>query len=168
MAAKLSVALRPMLPSDGRQLAVIFRAAIREIACEDYSPAQCDAWLSAADDETIFGKRLQEQLTLLATLNQQTVGFASLRDNAHLDMLYVQPKLGRRGIATALVDALEILAASRGTALMTTDASDTARDFFARRGYVAMRRNTVVMAGEWLGNTSMEKKLSVPQRGVLQ
>ncbi len=168
MSAKLAVALRPMLPSDGPELAAIFRAAIADTACEDYSPAQCDAWLSAADDEAAFSKKLQEQLTLLATVNRQTVGFASLRDNAHLDMLYVQPKVGRRGIATALVDALEILAASRGTALITTDASDTARDFFARRGYVAMRRNTLEMAGEWLGNTSMEKTLSVPQRGALQ
>ena len=168
MSGKLAVTLRPMLPSDGPELAAIFRAAITDTASEDYSPAQCDAWLSAADDDSAFSKRLLDELTLLAILNRKAVGFASLRDNAHLDMLYIHPSVGRRGVATALVDALEILAASRGTTLMTTDASDTARDFFARRGYVAMRRNTVEMAGEWLGNTSMEKKLVRPQRGALQ
>ena len=168
MSGKPAVALRPVLPSDGPELAAIFRAAIADTACKDYSPAQCDAWISEADDEAVFSKRLLDQLTLLATLNGQTIGFASLRDNAHLDMLYVQPRVGRCGIATALVDALETLAASRGTALMTTDASDTAHDFFVHRGYVAMRRNTVEMAGEWLGNTSMEKKLVRPQRGALQ
>ena len=168
MADKLLVALRPMLPTDGPELTAIFRAAITDTASQDYSPAQCDAWVSAADDEAAFSKRLLDQLTLLATLNRQTVGFASLRDNSHLDMLYVQPRVGRRGIATTLVDALEILAASRGTVLLTTDASDTARDFFARRGYVAMRRNTLEMAGEWLGNTSMERKLARPQYGALQ
>ncbi|MDE2466636.1 MAG: GNAT family N-acetyltransferase, partial [Alphaproteobacteria bacterium] len=130
--------------------------------------AQCEAWISAADDEAAFSKTLLDELTLLATVNRQAVGFASLRDNAHLNMLYVQPTLVRRGIATALVDALETVAASRGTSVMTTDASDTARDFFASRGYVAMRRNTIEIAGEWLGNTSMEKKLTRPQRGALQ
>ncbi len=168
MSAKLAVTLRPMLPTDGPELAAIFRAAIVDTASEDYSPAQCDAWLSAADDESAFSKRLLDQLTLLATLNRQPVGFASLRDNAHLDMLYVQPRVGRRGIGAALVEALEILAASRGTTLLTTDVSDTAREFFARMGYVATRRNTVEIAGEWLGNTSMEKKLVRPQLGALQ
>jgi putative acetyltransferase len=59
-----------------------------------------------------------------------------------------------------LLDALEKLMAARGTARLTTDASDSARDFFARRGYVAQRRNTVAREGEWLANTTMEKRLA--------
>ena len=45
---------------------------------------------------------------------------------------------------------------------------DTARDVFARRGYVATRRNTVEMNGEWLGNTTMEKRLPPARKGPLQ
>ena len=37
------------------------------------------------------------------------------------------------------------------------DASDSARDFFAKRGYVAQQRNTVTINGEWLANTTMHK-----------
>jgi putative acetyltransferase len=41
-----------------------------------------------------------------------------------------------------------------------TDASDSARGFFERRGYVAQQRNTVSVGGEWLANTTMEKRLA--------
>ena len=168
MSAKLTPALRPMLPDDGPVLAAIFRAAVEEIASEDYSQAQCDAWAARADDEEAFAAMLASGLTIIATLDKEPVGFATLKDNAHVDMLYVHPGVAHRGVATALLDALETIAASRGTALMTADASDTARELFAKRGYVAMRRNSIELDGEWLGNTSMEKRLEPLNKGPLQ
>ena len=42
--------------------------------------------------------------------------------------------------------------------------SDSALDFFKRRGYVAQRRNTVPLAGEWFANTTMDKTLAVKER----
>ncbi len=59
-----------------------------------------------------------------------------------------------------LVDALEKLAGSRGAALLTVDASDSARGFFEKRGYVAQQRNTVSVGDEWLANTTLHKQLS--------
>ena len=49
----------------------------------------------------------------------------------------------REGVATTLIDALEKARRARASAdRIETDASDSARDFFARRGYVAAQRNT--------------------------
>ena len=68
-----------------------------------------------------------------------------------------------------LCDALETLAAARGTKELGVDASDTARGFFERRGFVAKTRNTVSIGGEWLANTTMAKSLPAPHaRGTLQ
>ena len=86
-------------------------------------------------------------------------GFASLAGD-RIDMLYVHPEHAGQGVATALVDALERLASARNLPALTTDASDTARDFFAARGYVAMQRNSVSLHGEWLANTTMKKQLT--------
>ena len=46
MSAPLTPALRPMLPADAPVLAAIFRAAIEQLAAEDYSPGQQDAWVA--------------------------------------------------------------------------------------------------------------------------
>jgi putative acetyltransferase len=150
-------ALRPMLPADIPLLAEIFRASVEELAVEDYSDAQIEAWVEAADDETVFGKRLSDQLTLIATLEGAPVGFASLKGADIIDMLYVHPAAAGKGAATMLVDALEKLSAARGATKLTVEASDTAQDFFTRRGYTAKSRNTVLRGDEWLANTTMEK-----------
>jgi putative acetyltransferase len=63
-----------------------------------------------------------------------------------------------------LIDALEKLAASRGAARLTADVSDSAQDFFRRRGFLATQRNTVELGGEWLANTTMEKRLTPKER----
>jgi putative acetyltransferase len=154
------LAMRPMLPADVPLLAEIFRASIEELTVDDYSEAQQAAWASAADDEEEFGARLAGELTLVATYGAAAVGFASLADNARIDMLYVHPAAGGQGAGAMLCDALEKLAAARGTKELTVDASDSARAFFEKRGFKAQSRNTVSLAGEWLANTTMTKPLA--------
>ena len=151
--------LRPMLPDDVAILAAIFVASIEELAEEDYSKAQREAWAAAADDEESFGARLSGQLTLVATLQNSPVGFASLKGADHIDMLFVHPAAARQGVATSLCDALEKLATARGTPKLTVDASDTAHDLFKRRGYTDRQRSTITIGDEWLANTRMEKVL---------
>ena len=152
-------ALRPYLASDTPMLATIFVAAIEELTGDDYSEAQQEAWAAVADDEE-FGRRLAADLTLIATLQDSPVGFASLRGKDHIRMLYVHPSVAGQGVASMLVDALEKLAGSRGAKSLSVDASDTALDFFKKRGYVAKQRNSVTVNGEWLANTTMQKVLA--------
>ena len=153
-------ALRPFLPADTPVLAAIFVAAIEELTGDDYSEAQQEAWASAADDEEQFGKRLAGQLTLIATLQNSPVGFASLKGADHIDLLYVHPSAAGQGVASMLCEALEKLAGARGAKSLTVDASDNAAEFFQKRGYVGMQRNTVTVNGEWLANTTMQKTLA--------
>jgi putative acetyltransferase len=152
-------ALRPFLAADTPVLAAIFVAAIEELTGDDYSEAQQQAWASAADDEEEFGKRLAGELTLIATIQNSPVGFASLKGADHLDMLFVHPSAVGQGVAKMLCEALEKLAGSRGAKSLTVDASDNAVEFFAKRGYEPTRRNTVTVGGEWLANTTMQKTL---------
>src|SRR5882724_9609478 len=138
-------ALRPYLAADTPMLAVIFTAAVQELTGDDYSEAQQEAWASAADDEAAFGKKLAGQLTLIATLQNSPVGFASLKGADHIDMLYVHPSVAGQGVAPMLCDALEKLASGRGTKSLIVEASDTAQDSFRKRGHVAQQRNTVTV-----------------------
>jgi putative acetyltransferase len=154
------LAMRPMLPADVPMLAEIFRASIEGLTADDYSEAQRKAWAGAAEDEEEFGARLAGELTLVATFGGAAVGFAALAENMRIDMLYVHPAAAGQGAGAMLCDALEKLAAARGTKELTVEASDSARGFFEKRGFVPRTRNTVLLAGEWLANTTMTKPLA--------
>ncbi len=158
--ANPKLALRPMLPADVPLLAVIFRDSVVELTGDDYSAEQQEAWAATADDAKEFGDRLAKQLTLVAMLDGSPIGFASLKGKDEIDMLFVHPAASRYGAATMLVDALEKLAASRGSDALKVDASDTAREFFEKRGYVAQQRNSVSLGRVWYANTTMKKALA--------
>jgi len=152
-------ALRPYLPSDAPLCAAIAEASIAELTGDDYTESQQEAWIASFPDEDDLARRLAAQLTLIATLGESSVGFASLRGAEHIDMLYVHPEAVGQGVATALLDALEKLAGSRGAKKLSVEVSDTAQPFFSHRGYVAQRRNSIPRGDEWLANTTMSKTL---------
>jgi putative acetyltransferase len=161
-------ALRPFLPADVPMLAAIFVAAIQELTGDDYGEAQQEAWAEVAEDEVAFGKKLAGELTLIATVQNSPVGFASLKGNDQIDMLYVHPSVAGQGVGATLCDALEKLAGARGAKNLSVDASDNALDFFRKRGYVAQQRNSVTVNGEWLANTTMQKALGDGEAGRQQ
>ena len=153
-------ALRPFLAEDAAVVAEIFRSSIAELTGDDYSEAQQAAWASTADDVANFTKKLGRQLTLVATMQGSAVGFASLAGRDRIDMLYVHPGAAGHGVGAMLADALEKLAGARGAEKLAVDASDSARGFFEKRGYVAQQRNTVSVGDEWLANTTLSKPLT--------
>jgi putative acetyltransferase len=150
--------LRPYLATDLPLLTEIRFAAIEELTVDDYDEAQRRAW-AAADDDEAFAQTLEKGLTLIALIGGGPVGFISLQEGGLIDQLYVHPAVARTGVASALVDAIEKLAAARGTAALVTNASDTAKPLFDARGYQAVNRNTIEIDGVWLGNTRMTKTL---------
>ena len=154
------LALRPFLPADAPLLREIFRDSIEELTSDDYTEAQQEVWASVADNVADFGKKLSARLTLVATMEGSPVGFASLEGKDKIDMLYVHPAATGQGVGAMLVDALEKLASSRGEVKIVVDASDSARGFFEKRGYVAQQRNTVSVGDEWLANTTLSKPLT--------
>ena len=156
-------ALRPFLPADTPLLVEIFRASVQELTGDDYDEGQQEAWIAAVDDEAAFAKRLAGALTLIATLGGSPVGFTSLKDGTLIDFLYVHPAVAGQGAGAMLVDALEKLAAARGAAKLTADVSDSAHEFFRKRGFVDQRRNTIPLADVWLANTTMEKPLAAKE-----
>jgi putative acetyltransferase len=160
------IGLRPYLPSDAGRCLAIFAASIAEIASEDYDEEQCKAWISVTADKAGFLQRLKASLTLVATVDGETAGFATLKGVDVIDMIYVDPEFARRGTGAALLDALARLASARGAKSLTSDVSDTAKPLFERQGYTAQRRNLVTLGDQWLGNTTMTKMLSAPEQGA--
>src|SRR5438094_955063 len=112
--------LRPCLASDLPLLSEIRFAAMEELTVEDYDEAQRRAWASEADDDEEFAQSVEKGLTIVALIGGGPVGFISFHDGGLIDQLYVHPAVARTGVASALVDAIEKLAASRGVATHVT------------------------------------------------
>lgn len=156
--------LRPFLPADTVRLQDLYAQSIEELTQEDYDEDQRLAWISRAADASEFAKRLSGNLTLVVEREGELAGFASLKDNTEIDMLYVHPYAAGEGVATALLDALERLAAARGAKAVTAEVSDTAYDVFEGRGYQPVQRNNIPIDDVWLTNTTMKKTLG-PEPG---
>ena len=158
--AKPKLAMRPFLPADAPLLSEIFRASVEELTEDDYNPAQQEAWASLADDLEAFAARLGKHLTLIAAMQGSPVGFISLDGPTEIGLFYVHPAVAGQGVGTMLYGAVEKLSASRGASHLSVEASDNAREFFARKGFTPEQRNSVSVGNEWLSNTTMKKKLA--------
>lgn len=156
----MTVSLRPYLPTDTETLAILMQASIEELAVDDYTEDQRDAWSASAEDEA-FEKRLAENLTLVALdAAGDTVGFAVLVKNTAIQHIHVHPDLVGEGIGRTLVEAMAKLALARGTDALLTDATDNAKAFFLRLGFVETARNTIHYGDAWLGATTMRRALT--------
>jgi len=157
--------LRPFLPADTVPLQDLFAQSIEELTADDYDEDQRLAWVATAADAQAFAERLGGMVTLVVQVDGAYAGFASLKNNDTVEMLYVHPYYAGQGVGSALLDAVERLARARGTAEITVEASDTAEPFFETRGYVAAQRNMVPRDNLWLPNTTMKKKLGAANDG---
>lgn len=160
-----SYPLRPFLPGDTIALRELFAQSIEELTADDYDEDQRVAWASTAADAEAFAARLGAMVTLVVQVEGEYAGFASLKDNNVLDMLYVHPYFAGQGVGSALADAIERLARGRGASEITVEASNTAEPFFEARGYEAKQRNMVPRDDLWLTNTTMIKKLGAANDG---
>ncbi|WP_243367700.1 GNAT family N-acetyltransferase [Microvirga solisilvae] len=151
--------LRPFLPADLPVLVEIFQASIEELTGEDYSEAQQEAWMMQADEED-FAQKLAKNLTLVATIEGSAVGFIALKENELIELFHVHPAVAGQGIGTMLFGAVEKLATARGAARLVAEVSDNAQPFFQKHGFQPQRRNTLSLGDEWLGTTTMEKRLA--------
>jgi putative acetyltransferase len=148
------------MPADTMALRDLFAQSIEELTAEDYTEDQRIAWVTKAEDAQAFADRLSGMVTIIVQVEGEYLGFAALKDNTILDMLYVHPYAAGQGVGTALADALEKLATARGVKEITVEASDTAQPFFEGRGYVAGQRNLIPIEDQWLSNTTMKKQLA--------
>ncbi len=162
--------MRPFLLADTPRLQDLYAQSIEELTADDYDEDQRMAWIERAADAEAFAARLSKALTILVEVEGDILGFASLTETADkvrrdIDMLYVHPYAAGQGVGSALVDAMEKLARARGAESLGVEASDTAQDFFERRGFQGVRRNTLPAGDVWLTNTTMIKPLVTKPAG---
>jgi putative acetyltransferase len=151
--------LRAYDASDAEATLDVFLRAVRVTARADYTPDQVAAW--ASDDisvETWGAKRLLVD-TVVAVEGDDVLGFSDVDDHGYIDMLFVDPAVTRRGVATALLRRVTEIAEAHGAVELTTHASLTARPFFTAHGFEVVEERRPVLRGVSLTNFRMRRAL---------
>ena len=151
--------LRPYRESNAAATLDVFRRAIRVTASRDYTPEQVAAWASDEIDPAGWGDRRLESRTQVAEVDGAVVAFTDVDDHGYVHMLFVDPDVGRRGVATALLDWVVDTARSLGAEELTTHASLTARPFFERQGFDVVAEQRPVTRGVAMTNFAMRRDL---------
>jgi putative acetyltransferase len=102
---------------------------------------------------------MQKRVVFIAEHDRSPIGFIQYEPPDHIDMTYVHPAWQRRGVASALLVALETEARQRNVPLLNVEASITSRPFFAARGYEVITPQIVTARGQDFLNYRMSKKL---------
>jgi putative acetyltransferase len=155
MASDTSIHLRRYVTEDLDAVIEVFQRAIREVAARDYNPVQIAAW-SQVDRDAWEPWRLTRP-TWVAVDGVRVVGFSDLEANGHLDMMFVHPDYQRMGVASQLLRQVESAALAQGLKRIFTEASHTARPFFARRGFQVDAEQVVGKRGARMTNFRMHK-----------
>ena len=153
------------MAADAPALYAVSLEAIAVSAAAHYSPAQREAWSrrrSLAQHERLVASTA----TVVAEVGTEVAGFASLAlqpvdglQRGEVDQLFVHPRHGGRGVARALLAAVDALAREAGVRALHTHASWRAEPVFARAGYAQVLTETVVLDDQVLTRALMRKEL---------
>ncbi|MBV9454375.1 MAG: GNAT family N-acetyltransferase [Rubrobacter sp.] len=151
--------IRAYEAKDTPELTRLFYETVRSVNRAEYSEEQVEAWAPEVPNAEGWHARMLDRRTLVVEEGGEAVGFAELEGNGHLDMFYLRKDAVGRGVGRLFYQAVEREARGRGLERIFTEASLTARRFFERRGFHALREQTVSRRKVAITNVAMEKRL---------
>lgn len=157
---QLALTLREFRDDDLLAVVDLYSRAIHGLARADYSPEQLAAWAPDQPDVNAWRPRLADQQVLLALRREALVGFIGYTLEGHIDLLFAAPQSSRMGVASRLYAAVEARLQAAGVARLHTEASYTAKPFFASQGFEVIAHEEVTRSGVVLRRVIMEKPLA--------
>ncbi|UWX60698.1 GNAT family N-acetyltransferase [Chryseobacterium oranimense] len=145
--------------TDLAEMKRLFTETITSVCKKDYDNDQISAWKSGAGNEERWNNVIENQLVLIAEINEQIAGFCTM-DGNYIDLLFVHKNFQRQGIAKKLYTFIEQEARYQKQKFLTAYASKTAKPFFENMGFKILKEQTVNVKGIDLINYKMEKILN--------
>lgn len=155
---KHKITTRQYKSSDAQALASIYYNTIHNINIRDYSQEQINAWAPSSSLELNGWKQKWEKLTPIVALSENIiVGFAEFESDGHIDCFYVHHEFQNKGVASALMTAIETKAKQNNISRIYAEVSITAKSFFEKREFQVIKKQNVTIRGCQLTNFVMEK-----------
>ena len=135
--------VRKYLMEDCKEIIELFKNTVHLINARDYNKEQLNSWAPEEIDYMAWNKSLLEHYSIIAEKSSIIVGFGDINDSGYLDRLYVHKDHQGKGIATKIAEELENHVLGNGIQKIVTHASITAKSFFEKRGYEAIKEQAV-------------------------
>lgn len=150
--------VRRFIESDLEEILRMFYDTVHTINAKDYSKSQLVAWGVKNPDKGRWLDSLKNNITFVANINGEIVGFGDLNDKGYIDKLYTHKDYQGMGIASIILCTLEKEAKKLGYTELYTEASITAKPFFQKRGYSVIQSQNKEYNGQVFVNFIMKKE----------
>lgn len=147
---------------DAVPLAELYVRSVEQVGSRYYSAPQVAAWASLAPSPArLHALGTDGRTTLVAVDGSDLpVAFTDLEPDGHIHFLYCSPEAAGTGVASALYDALEGIAREAGMSRLYAEASEAARRFFLKKGFVVTSKREFEVVGTPMHNYAVEKRLT--------
>jgi putative acetyltransferase len=156
----MELKIRSGVLSELPEIQNLFFQTITFVCQNDYDQQQIEAWRSSVENVERWHNLIKNQYFIVAELNQQIVGFASLDNGNYIDVLFVHKDFQRMRIAQKLFAELESKAKESSNFILTSDVSKTAKAFFESNGFKVIAEQIQVRENIEIVNFKMQKQLS--------
>jgi putative acetyltransferase len=153
--------IRDYKPDDAAILVQVFHQAVHAIGSKDYTRDQVDAWSPAPVPADTFHARVSDGRSVFVAVDddEKPIAFVELERDGHIDCFYCHPGHAGSGVGKALYERLEREALEAGVSRLYVEASEAARRFFLRAGFVVVRRRDFERNNVQIHNYLMEKTI---------
>jgi GNAT superfamily N-acetyltransferase len=131
--------IRDAVAGDAEAACEVLRRSISELCVADHrnDPAILSAWLANKQPDIVASWIARPDNSMLVAAEGDTIlAVGSVTDSGEIQLNYVSPDARFRGISRALLENLEIRAATRGNLTCHLISTETARRLYLSAGYV--------------------------------
>ncbi len=153
--------IREFRIGDESALHQVFFSAIHQIATQDYTPEQINAWAPTEIDRDQWIKKMWSINPLVVEIAGKIVAYADVQSHGYIDHFFVSGTAARQGVGSLLMTHLQQLAAAQQIPVLTAQVSLTAQPFFTKFGFTIVEQRRPVVRGVLLTNALMSKNLNL-------
>jgi putative acetyltransferase len=155
---KKEIYVRDYHPDDVQTLANIYFNTIHKINIQHYTQEQVNVWAPTSSLEAAgWAKKFPRTKPMIATVEDEIVGFAEFEPNGHIDCFYCHHKWIGKGVGSALMKEILKRAKNNHIHLIFAEVSITAKPFFEKWGFSIVAQLTIERKGIELINFKMER-----------
>jgi len=150
--------------SDIPEIAKLYYNTVHIVNSKDYTPEQIQAWASSkSQNEQFWQKRFQNYSVYVVEAEEKVIGFAEFEATGHIDCFYVHHLWQNKGVGSKLMKHIEIEAKKQGILKLFAEVSVTAKPFFKKMGFNAIKEQEKLYENLKFKQFLMEKNLSIAE-----